>query len=208
MLAINNVSKTLKGKKVLKSIDLTIETGEFVLLKGHNGSGKTMLLRMLAGLIAPDEGSVEVGENTTFGVIIENPSFLLSETALYNLKFLASINRVIGEEEILHLLKRLHLYEERNKRVKTFSLGMKQRLALVQAMMEEPDVLLLDEPFNAIDDDNLEIIYEMLGDYQRSGKTVVIASHGDYRDKCPFTRVVTMSDGRIKGEERIPLCNG
>ena len=144
MLAINNVSKTLKGKTVLKSIDLTIETGEFVLLKGHNGSGKTMLLRMLAGLIAPDEGSVEVGENTTFGVIIENPSFLLSETALYNLKFLASINRVIGEEEILHLLKRLHLYEERNKRVKTFSLGMKQRLALVQAMMEEPDVLLLD----------------------------------------------------------------
>ena len=208
MLAINNVSKTLKGKTVLKSIDLTIETGEFVLLKGHNGSGKTMLLRMLAGLIAPDEGSVEVGENTTFGVIIENPSFLLSETALYNLKFLASINRVIGEEEILRLLKRLHLYEERNKRVKTFSLGMKQRLALVQAMMEEPDVLLLDEPFNAIDDDNLEIIYEMLGDYQRSVKTVVIASHGDYRDKCSFTRVVTMSDGRIKGEERIPPRNG
>ncbi len=198
MLEINNVSKILKKKTILENINLSIQKGDFVLLKGHNGCGKTMLLRLMCRLISPDEGEVRSDEALTYGVIIENPTFLLGETAMYNLKYLASINGKIGEKEISEWLKKFGLYEVRNKKVRTFSLGMRQRLAIVQAIMEEPDILLLDEPFNAIDDDNLAVAYEILNEYNRKGHTIIVASHGDYRDKCAFNRIITMNNGRIK----------
>ncbi len=201
-MTIQKVSKTIKGNEVLKNINLTFGDGEFILLKGHNGCGKTMLLRMIAGLISPTEGEVLDDKEYSYGVIIENPTFLLGESAMYNLKYLASINRKVSEDEIADWLRRFGLYEVRNKRVRTFSLGMKQRLALVQAIMEQPDVLLLDEPFNAIDDENLEVIYEILNEYHKAGHTIIVASHGDYSDQCNFDRIITMSAGKIRDDEK------
>lgn len=200
MITVNNVNKTLKHKEILKNINLEINEGDFILLQGHNGCGKTMLLRLLCGLISPDSGTVSGRERCSYGVIIENPSFILNESAKSNLKFLAGINKIIGDTEIDEFLKAFNLYKERDKKVRTYSLGMKQRLALVQAVMEDPDVLLLDEPFNAIDDENLEQIYKILDAYNRAGGTVIIASHGDYRSKCAFSRVITMSDGAITSQ--------
>lgn len=197
MIKIENVSKRIKNYTVLDDVSLSIENGDFILLKGHNGSGKTMLIRLISGLITPDAGMVKRANGLSFGVIIETPNFFMSETAMYNLKYLASINKKIEEDRIIELLKRFNLYEHRNKKVRTFSMGMKQRLALVQAMMEEPDVLLLDEPFNGIDDDNLAITYRLLNEYHREGHTVIIASHGDYQEYCKFNKVVTMSSGKI-----------
>ena len=162
-----------------------------------------MLLRMLCGLIHADSGEISEDRENSYGVIIENPSFLPGESAIYNLKYLASINKKVNEEKIEYYLKKLNLYDVRHKKVRTFSLGMKQRLAIVQAIMEEPDILLLDEPFNAIDDENLDIIYKMLDEYKEKGKIIVIASHGDYREKCGFNRIISMNSGRITADEKI-----
>ena len=197
MITVKNVYKTLKKKEVLKGIDLEINKGDLILLQGHNGCGKTMLLRLLCGLITPDRGSVCGIEGKSLGIIIENPSFIPSESAKDNLRFLAGINKKITDGRIDEYLKAFDLYDVRSKKVRTFSLGMKQRLALVQAVMEDPDILLLDEPFNAIDDENLNKTYQILDMYNQSGGTVIVASHGDYRDKCAFNRVITMSDGKI-----------
>lgn len=200
MIEVKNVSKVLKKKTVLDRINLKINDGDFILLKGHNGCGKTMLLRLICGLISPTEGEVIYEKEYSYGVIIENPTFLLSETARYNLKYLASVNKKVKDEEIDELLKEFDLYDVRSKKVRTFSLGMKQRLALIQAIMEKPDILLLDEPFNAIDDENLEKIYAVLNSYNKNGNTIMIASHGDYRENCSFNRFITMGEGNIKSD--------
>ncbi len=196
MIKIKNVTKEIKGKIILDDISLELQNGSVVLLKGHNGCGKTMLLRLIAGFIKPNKGEVEMDENTTFGVIIENPSFILQETALENLKFLAKINNKINEETILEYLKKFNLFEYRNNKVKTFSLGMKQRLALCQAFMEDPDVLILDEPFNAIDEDNLKDIVKIINEAKKQGKLIVIASHGDV-SFVKFDKVVKMNNGKV-----------
>lgn len=196
MIKIKNVTKEIKGKIILDDISLELQNGSVVLLKGHNGCGKTMLLRLIAGFIKPNKGEVEMDENTTFGVIIENPSFILQETVLENLKFLAKINNKINEETILEYLKKFNLFEYRNNKVKTFSLGMKQRLALCQAFMEDPDVLILDEPFNAIDEDNLKDIVKIINEAKKQGKLIVIASHGDV-SFVKFDKVVKMNNGKV-----------
>lgn len=196
MIEVENVTKIVKGKKVLENIKLNFNKGELILLKGANGSGKTMLLRLLAGLISPTTGCVKKDNNLTFGVIIESPTFFMQETAFYNLKYLANINKKIGDKEINEFLKLFGLYENRNDKVKTFSLGMKQRLALCQAVMEDPDVLLLDEPFNAIDEKNLKLVYKLITDYKKRKKLIIIASHGEV-NFCKFDKVIKLDSGRI-----------
>lgn len=196
MIEIKNVSKKIKEKEVLKNINLKLKPKEIVLLKGHNGCGKTMLLRLIAGFISPTEGEVIGNEKLKFGVIIENPSFFLQESAMYNLKYLADINKKISDFEIIKYLKKFGLYEVRNNKVKTFSLGMKQRLALCQAFMENPDVLLLDEPFNAIDDENLKEVIKLLEEFKKQNKIIVIASHGNL-ENFKVDRIIKMSDGKI-----------
>lgn len=200
MIRIENVSKTIKEREVLKEINLQLNEGDFILLKGHNGCGKTMLLRLIAGLIRPDIGKIQEEKEYSYGVIIENPSFMRNETAEYNLRYLASLNRKIGDPEIERWLKAFNLYDVRKKKVRSFSLGMKQRLAICQAVMEEPDILLLDEPFNGIDDDNVEEVYRILNSYAAENRIVIVASHMDCSDRCAITRTITMSDGRIKGD--------
>ena len=197
MIKLNQVSKTIRGNDVLKDINLEFNKGEVVLLHGHNGSGKTMLLRLLCNLIKPTIGKVEKSSILRFGVIIENPTFFQHETAFYNLKYLASINKMIGDVEIAAWLKVFNLYEKKDMKVRKFSLGMKQRLALCQAFMENPDVLLLDEPFNGIDDENMQAIYRTLEKEKANGKLIVIASHVKIPVDGLITKSVKMSDGAV-----------
>lgn len=196
MIKLENVTKKLKGKTVLSGINLELHQGECVAVVGHNGCGKTMLMRMMCGLIKPDSGNV-ITENYRYGVVIENPAFLMNETAMYNLNYLASINRLINRHDIENVLKEYNLYDVRDKKVKTFSLGMKQRLALCQAFMENPDVLLLDEPFNAIDDKNLQITYDNIRKNKAAGKIIVIATHGVIPKECGVDKVIRMNEGKI-----------
>ncbi len=197
MIQLVNVSKTIRSNVVLKNINYSFEEGQCVVITGHNGSGKTMLLRMICGLISPDIGEVKQTKDYKYGVIIETPSFLENETALYNLEFLASLNKSINTAQILKYLQMFSLLDVKDKKVKTFSLGMKQRLALCQALMENPDVILLDEPFNALDEENLTTVCNLIAKCKRDGKTIIIAAHGNVPETCGVDKVIKMSDGRI-----------
>ena len=195
MIKLENVSKVIKDKNILVNVNLEFKEGQCYLVKGHNGSGKTMLLRMICGFLKPTDGKVIYDKEYSYGVIIENPAFFLNETAMYNMKYLADINKKIGKEEIEKWLKRFNLLEFKDKKVKTFSLGMKQRLALCQVFMENSDVILLDEPFNAIDEDNLNIVYDLLKEQRDAGKIIVIASH--IENNFNYDSIITMNDGKI-----------
>lgn len=197
MITLELVSKILKKKTILQNISVEFQQGEIYLLKGHNGSGKTMLLRLLCDLIRPTSGRVDK-PSYTYGVMIENPSFIEHETARYNLKFLASIQKKITAKDISFYLEKVNLLEFANTKVKDFSLGMKQRLAFCQAIMENPDVLLLDEPFNALDELNFSQTVNLLQE-MKSEKIIVIAAHGFNLSEIPlFDKVITMDDGQIK----------
>lgn len=198
MIKLKGVTKVIKNQKIIKNIDMNVNNGDLIMLHGHNGSGKTMLLRLISNLIKPTSGEIIHDDKLRFGVIIENPTFYLNETAFYNLKYLASFNKIIDAKEIERWLKTFNLYDVKNKKVKSFSLGMKQRLALCQAFMENPDVLLLDEPFNGIDDENLEIIYQILDREKKKNKIIIIASHVKIPVSGLITKEVRMSDGMIK----------
>lgn len=178
MIKIENLSKTIDKKVILKDITMSFEKGKIYGIVGRNGCGKTMLLRAICGLIAPTGGTIEKAPNLTFGALIESPGFMFEQSGLFNLQYLASLNKKIGTSEILSLLKEFGLYEARNKSVKKYSLGMQQKLGIIQAIMESPDVIVLDEPFNALDDNSLEFVKQKLVNIKEAGNaTIIIASH-------------------------------
>jgi ABC-2 type transport system ATP-binding protein len=199
MIKLEQVSKKLKRKEILTDINAVFDEGHIYLLKGHNGSGKTMLLRAICGLLQPDEGTVSTSADYTFGVIIETPSFNEGDSAWKNLKFLASVRNVINDDKILRTLYLLGLARHKDEKVKTFSLGMKQRLGICQAVMEDQDVLLLDEPFNALDEKSFATVLDLLWSLRERGKTIIIAAHGiDEKGAGIFDEVLEMDDGRIR----------
>jgi len=200
MIKLEGVSKSLKKNMILEDVNLTFEKGNIYLLRGHNGSGKTMLLRMLCGLLKPDAGMINI-EIETFGVMIENPAFVLHETARENLKFLAGIQKKIDMPEIDAVLDQVNLLKVADKKVKTFSLGMKQRLGFAQAIMENPDALLLDEPFNALDDEHFHLMLDTILKMKKD-KIIVVAAHGFDVVKYPILdQVLTMSNGKVTNIE-------
>lgn len=199
MIEVKSVSKTIRNNEVLSNINLNIKKGKAYLLRGHNGSGKTMMLRLLCGLIKPTTGTLKADQDYSYGVMIETPAFIENQSALYNLKYLARINNKISLKEIYSSLRQVQLYEHRNEKVNRYSLGMKQRLGLCQAIMENPDILLLDEPFNALDDDNYQNALHLLSELKTEGKTLVVAAHDQELIQSPlFDEVIILEDGRIK----------
>lgn len=175
---LTSYTKEIKKKVVLNDINLELQENRIYGIIGHNGSGKTMLLRALCGLIEPSFGIREVGENINFGIILENPSFFNHLSAKENLEYLASIRNVISNNKINDILNLVGLEDDMNSKVKTFSLGMKQKLGIAQAIMEEQNVLLLDEPFNALDEKSRKEIKDLIINYQkRTHCTLVLVSH-------------------------------
>lgn len=183
---VSNLSKKIKGKTILHNVSASFEKGTIYGIVGPNGSGKTMLLRAICGFIRPDTGGVTIDNHAVVfnqklpenvGVIIENPGFILSETALENLKYLADINRSFDKEETDRLLKLFGLSDYANDLVKTYSLGMRQKLAIVQALMEHQNLILFDEPTNGLDEASVNIFLEEMNHQRSLGRTVVIASH-------------------------------
>lgn len=185
-IVIADYTKVLKGKKVLSQINLTFEKGKIYGLVGQNGSGKTMLLRAISGLIVPTKGTVTVfGETlgdavsypSSMGIIIENVGFWPYYTGLANLKILASIKNLITEEDIKKTISRVGLDPDDKIIYKKYSLGMKQRLGIAQAIMEKPQLILLDEPTNGLDDEGVALFRKIMKEEKERGATIILASH-------------------------------
>lgn len=202
---INNLSKKVNNIDILKNISVQFKKGTIYGIVGRNGSGKTMLFKAICGLINPTSGDVSVFnkiiKNGTFpeetGVIIENPGFLPQYSAFQNLKILASIHNKINDETIKNYINLVTLNADDNRPVKKYSLGMKQKLGIAQALMESPKLLILDEPMNALDEDSVIIIRKLLSDLKNKGVTILLSSHNrdDIDQLCDY--IYTMKSGEL-----------
>ena len=204
---IEGVTKRFGEDLVLKEVNLVMESGKVYGIVGNNGSGKTVLMKCICGFLPPSSGRIRVfgkriGVDRDFpeslGVIIETPGFLTNQTGIRNLKILADLNRKIGETEIRQVLKRVGLNPDMKKPVGKYSLGMRQRLGIAQAIMEEQNILILDEPMNGLDNQGVEDIRKLLLKLKEKGTAILLASHNqeDIRQLCDF--VYEMDSGRIQ----------
>lgn len=185
-LELQHVTKVIRRITVLNDVNLTLESGTIYGLRGINGSGKTMLMRLMAGLIRPTKGKVlldgrRLGKELSFpadmGMLIENPAFLDGYTAAQNLRLLAGIRKKVGEERIREILEQVGLGWEDKRKYRQFSLGMKQRLGIAGAVLEHPQLLLIDEPTNALDTDGIQMVQRLLLEEKSRGALIVLACH-------------------------------
>ena len=185
-IKLENVSKRFKNENVLKGISYSFESGKIYSIVGRNGSGKSVLLKIIAGLYLQDKGKVlfdnknynminEIPDN--LGIVIEQPSFINDLTGLENLKLLASIRNVATERDIVESLEIVNLKDDMNKKYSKYSLGMRQKLSIAQAIMEHQKVILLDEPFNGIDRQSVVAIKEYLKKVKNEDKLIIITTH-------------------------------
>ena len=206
-VVFKNYNKLIKKKEILTDINLTFESGKIYGLHGHNGSGKTMLLRAICGLILPTSGSVTVDGKTvgkdiefpdSVGVIIENMSLIPEYTGFKNLQLLAGIKKKIGDSEIRDTLISVGLDPDDKRKVKEYSLGMKQKLNFAQAIMEKPELLLLDEPTNAMGVQTVGKVRSILAEMKEKGTLIIIASHNKEDLDALCDEFIDICDGKIQ----------
>ena len=208
-IKIENYSKTIGKNRVLSDINLTLESGIVYGLKGKNGSGKTMLMRAISGLISPTVGNViinekELGKDISFpesiGILIENPSFLPQYSGFDNLKMIASIKNCVDDEKIKMYMGELGLDPDDTKKYRKYSLGMKQKLGIVCAIMENPDIVILDEPINALDEESVERVKQVITRIKKEDKIIIIACH-DKEELFYFAdKIIEIEGGKVKRE--------
>ena len=209
-IILKNYTKKIKDNVILDDISYTFEKGKIYGLYGRNGSGKTMLLRAISGLIKPTSGSVVVngkiiGKDVDFsentGIIIETLSLFPEYSAMDNLKMLAKIQNKATEEDIINTIQKVGLDPKNKRKIKTYSLGMKQKLNIAQAIFEDQELLLLDEPTNALDAQSVKNIYELFRELRNQEKTLIIASHvkEDLIKVCD--QILYIENGKIQKEE-------
>lgn len=206
MITVENISKTLKRRKVLDDVSLEFSKGRIYGLKGRNGAGKTMLLRAISGLIVPESGMIKIDEKElgkeidfppSVGLLIENTNVLPEFSLMKNLQLLAKIKKVATIDEIKATIKSVGLDPEDKQPVRRYSLGMKQRAAIAQALFERPEIILLDEPTNAIDVDGVKQIRDILLQEKERGATIVIASHNEEDLSTLTDEIIYMSEGKV-----------
>lgn len=205
MIKITNANKQISGKKVLIDINLTLEDNKVYGFEGENGSGKTMLFRAICGFIRLDSGSIQIDEvmvdgnhiYNDIGLLLENPSFIEDLSGFDNLAMIASIRKIVGRNRIIEVLKKVGLYDAKDKLYKTYSLGMKQRLGLANVILEDPKILIFDEPTIALDKRGVEALIEIIKEEKAKGKTILLSSHEKeiIEDLCD--EVYYMEDGRL-----------
>ena len=204
-IEVQNVVKRFRDQVVLKNVSISFEKGQIHGIVGRNGSGKTVLFKCICGLMHPEEGVIlvngkRVGRDVDMpediGAIIEAPGFLPNYSGYKNLRFLANIRRKIGKEKIVNVLKTVGLDPESRKHVGKYSLGMRQRLGIAQAIMEDPEILILDEPMNGLDNAGVQDIRALLLELKAQGKTILLASH-NHEDIAALCDTVHEMDGGV-----------
>ena len=209
MIQLQNVTKRIKENTVLDNVSYTFKSGFGYGLYGRNGSGKTMLLRAISGLINLDSGSIFIdGEKLhdkiefppETGIVIENMELLPECSAKRNLQMLAKIKNIADEKDISFSLERVGLDPDSDKKVKKFSLGMKQRLNIAQAIFENQKIILLDEPTNALDEDAVQLIYKIIREEKSRGAMIIVATHHkeDLKEVCDV--ILKIAEGKIVEE--------
>ena len=202
-----HVTKKFGQELVLKEVNLTLEQGRVYGIVGNNGSGKTVLMKCICGFLIPTTGLIRVfgssiGQDVDFpeslGVIIETPGFLTNLTGRKNLEILAGMRRKIGPAEILQVLEKVGLDPALKKHVAAYSLGMRQRLGIAQAIMEDPKLLILDEPFNGLDKHGVGEIRKLLLELKEEGKTILLASHNEEDIRILCDEVYEMDGGVLR----------
>ena len=205
---IKNVSKRFGDETVVREVSLSLEPGRIYGIAGRNGSGKTVLFKMLIGFLKPTTGRIfvngkEIGKDRDFaedvGIIIETPGFLGGFSGYKNLEYLAGIKKRIGKEEIRRSMEKVGLDPDSRKKVKKYSLGMRQRLGIAQAIMEEPKLLILDEPMNGLDRQGAEEIRELFLKLRGEGVTILLASHHKEDMELLCDKVYEMEEGCLWG---------
>lgn len=207
-IVIQNLSKTIKKNVVIQDISMELQSGTVYGFKGINGSGKTMLMRLICGLIRPTQGEVSIngkvlGKDLSFpesvGVFLENPAFLGSYSGFQNLKLLASIKSVADDEAIRSALSRVGLRPDDHKKYRKYSLGMKQRLGIAAAIMEKPDIVILDEPTNSLDADGVNLVKSVIKDEKKRGALVIISCHDAELLQDLSDETFLLEQGRLVG---------
>ena len=210
-ISVKDVSRKMKSNIILDNINLEFESGKIYCLCGHNGSGKTMLLRAIAGLIQIDNGEIRIDGNILhkdidyppeMGLIIETPTFFKYYTGMENLQYLAEIRNKISQNDIIEALKRVGLDPNDRRTVAKYSLGMKQRLAIAQAVMEKSQLILLDEPTNALDPDAVIQFKKMMEEEKRRNACIIIATHNHQDIDELFDEKIYLNSGRVERVEK------
>ena len=204
IITLKNIQLELKKTCVFQNLNFSCKQGEIIGITGANGSGKSVLFKLIAGLYSPSYGEVLInGENivperkipANLGALIEEPGFINYYSGFKNLQYLASIRGVVGNQEINDTLKIVGLYEQKDQKVKTYSLGMRKKLGIAQAIMENPSILLLDEPMNALDKssvENMRTLFRKLS--SEKGTTILIASHSEEDIRILCDKVYAIDD--------------
>ncbi len=211
-IIVNNLCKSIAGATVLHNMNYTFSGGKIYGLRGKNGCGKTMLMRSIAGLMKPTSGEIYINEEMLYsdldvpksiGILIENPAFLPEYSGFNNLKLLAGIKKKINENQIMTILEKVGLDYKDKRPVRKYSLGMKQRLGIAAAIMEEPDIILLDEPINAIDEEGVESIKQCIFELKADNRIIIVACHDREELDSLADVVLKLSNGTIVGEETV-----
>lgn len=205
-LEVENVCKKIKEDYVLKNVTLSMEKGRIYGIQGKNGCGKSMLMRVICGLVLPTAGRIviageELGKELSFprsiGVLIEHPGFLNGYSGFQNLKILASVSRKADEDEIRRTLERVGLSEDMNKKYRKYSLGMKQKLGIAAAVMEQPEIVMLDEPANGLDEKSEQRMWEIIREEKERGALVIVACHDSEALETAADELFRMKNGEI-----------
>lgn len=206
MVKIENLRKTFREEEVLKGINCEFQRGKTYAVIGNNGSGKSVLFKCICGFLTPTEGKItvdgkQIGKDVDFpesiGLIIENPGFIPQISGFKNLRLLAGIRRCVTDEQIKEVIRKVGLDPSSKKAVAKYSMGMKQRLGIAQAIMEDPDLLILDEPFNGLDKKGVEEIRSLLMERKEKGKTILLTSHNSEDITLLADHVWEMDAGRM-----------
>lgn len=210
-LIIKNYTKKIKNKIILDNINLTLSSGKVYGFYGRNGSGKTMLFRAICTLIFPsndgdiiiDDVSI-INENydlSNFGILIENPNFYSHLSGYENLEMLYRINNPKNEQHIDNILKKFGLYEARNKKYKEYSLGMKQKLRIAQAIMENQKIIILDEPTNGLDEMSVKELNNIIFELKKQNKIILIASHNKEDLNYLCDKIYYVTNGKVSDKK-------
>ncbi|MBC6341489.1 ABC transporter ATP-binding protein [Lactobacillus kimbladii] len=200
MLELRQIKKSFGQKLVLKNVSLLAKPGELIHISGINGSGKSTIFKIITGLLKADSGEIRLGENDVVGALIENPDFLEYESAMSNLHFLANLNKRFNEKIVRDLLRHFMLDPDDPEPIANYSVGMRQKVGIIQAVMENQNVILLDEPTRGIDQESISLFVALLKKLKQQNKIVVVASH-DQINELKYDRQFVLQRGILQEKQ-------